>query len=542
MLLLPRSPNPRVGWLVTVLIVAVSMPMKNVSAIMQTGAVDVRLRDGSSYTLLSSQASFGMYPAEGAANNEAHRLVMAPSLLCDNGTDTTSDTTMKGATVLVARGVCSFETKAWNAQQLGAAGMIVYGSLASRYSLNETKAVHKTDYKYTEDDILYPKEYYDYDCSKGQAKIPASKMQFTPLPYNAEHNDPLLSDLDDPQTNLCRQHSETGFEQCASGACLLTGAKDDNDNFNACCAWDLHVWLYNDPASFPSTSPQVVTIPAAYLTMGQAHILIKAFNKDPQLFVTLYSRPRPNYNLSSILIWLLGVFVAALAAFLSADDYHRMIRKVLRKNKRAAEKRNHGTNDHQQRSPTHNHTSKDEQQQQQRERDEDSLASHSHNSHHPPSQAEESLELTVGHAFGFIVMASTGLLVLFFFKIYRVVKVFYAVGCSKAVSQIVFFPTLWRMAHRMNYRDRIVWRTGTEDFGDITVLDILSHVCGFTLGIVWLIICFTVRHPENITFYWVMQDVFGAAMCISFLAVIKLNSLKVAASLLVAAFFYDVSI
>jgi Signal peptide peptidase len=92
----------------------------------------------------------------------------------------------------------------------------------------------------------------------------------------------------------------------------------------------------------------------------------------------------------------------------------------------------------------------------------------------------------------------------------------------------------------LNYRDRIVWRTGTEDFGDITVLDIISHCLGFSLGIIWLVICFTVRHPEQITFYWVMQDVFGAAMCISFLAVIKLNSLKVAASLLIMAFFYDI--
>jgi len=92
----------------------------------------------------------------------------------------------------------------------------------------------------------------------------------------------------------------------------------------------------------------------------------------------------------------------------------------------------------------------------------------------------------------------------------------------------------------VQFRDKIVWRTGTEDFGDISVLDIVSHAMGFSLGLVWLIICFSVRHPEEITFYWVMQDVFGAAMCISFLAIIKLNSLKVAALLLIVAFFYDI--
>ena len=57
------------------------------NGIMQTGAVDVSLRDGSSYTLLSSQASFGKYPAEGPSKNQAARLELSPSsneLLCNN--------------------------------------------------------------------------------------------------------------------------------------------------------------------------------------------------------------------------------------------------------------------------------------------------------------------------------------------------------------------------------------------------------------------------------------------------------------------------
>lgn len=92
----------------------------------------------------------------------------------------------------------------------------------------------------------------------------------------------------------------------------------------------------------------------------------------------------------------------------------------------------------------------------------------------------------------------------------------------------------------MNFRDRIVWRTGTEDFGDISVLDIISHVLGYSWGLSWLIVCFTVRHAEDVTFFWVTQDILGACMCIQFLEVIKLNSLKVAALLLVVAFFYDI--
>jgi hypothetical protein len=117
------------------------------------------------------------------------------------------------------------------------------------------------------------------------------------------------------------------------------------------------------------------------------------------------------------------------------------------------------------------------------------------------------------HAVGFIGMASTSLLVLFYFKIYGVVKVMYALGCSKAVSQIMLTPLCLFICKRARVRDRVVWRTGTEDFGDITVVDIIAHAVGYSLGLTWLVVSFTVRHPDSMPFYWIMQDVFGASMC-----------------------------
>lgn len=496
-------------------------------AIMQTGAVDVSLRDGSSYTLLASQASFGEYPAEGAASNKKHRLAMPPSdnlLLCENVTSSQqNDAAFEGSAILVPRGTCSFEFKAWIAQQMGASGIIVYGALASRYSLNETKYINQTNPDYTVDDIVYPKNLNDYDCSKGNANIPASAIQLEPLPYNTPVNDPVLSGS--KPSNLCQANSADGLEQCPSKACLLTGKTNDKTStMEACCAWDLHIWLYNDPQVAKVTQAPV-KIPATYVTLAQAQQLMQDFEKDSQIYVTIYSRSRPNYNFSSILIWMLGVLVAALAAYLSADDIHRMMRKVLRKQERRAKKIAAAE------AAASNSSS---------EPSEDDASAVQHHQSTPPLHMEESLELNMWHALGFVVMASSGLMILFVFKIYKIIKVFYAFGCSKAVSQIIFFPVCWRIARRLQFRDRIVWRTGTEDFGDITVLDIISHSLGFTLGLIWLVLCFSVRHPEDITFYWVMQDVFGAAMCISFLAVIKLNSLKVAALLLIVAFFYDI--
>jgi hypothetical protein len=121
-----------------------------------------------------------------------------------------------------------------------------------------------------------------------------------------------------------------------------------------------------------------------------------------------------------------------------------------------------------------------------------------------------------------------------------VVKVGYALGCSKAIAQVIFFPIVAFVGRHMNVRDKIVWRTNTEDFGDITLFDIISTAIGFSLGLTWLFVAFTVRHPESLTFFWIIQDFMGACMCILFLSIIKLNSIHVASILLIVAFFYDI--
>jgi hypothetical protein len=44
------------------------------------------------------------------------------------------------------------------------------------------------------------------------------------------------------------------------------------------------------------------------------------------------------------------------------------------------------------------------------------------------------------YAVGFVFVASSSLLFLFCFKIYKIVKVMYSFGCSNAVSQVLFDP------------------------------------------------------------------------------------------------------
>ena len=93
----------------------------------------------------------------------------------------------------------------------------------------------------------------------------------------------------------------------------------------ACCAWDLHVWLYSDP-SIP-TWYEPVHIPAFYVTMEEGSQLLATMAESDNaggavaVGVTMYARWAPTYNPSAALIWALGVLVCFVASYLSASEY-----------------------------------------------------------------------------------------------------------------------------------------------------------------------------------------------------------------------------
>jgi hypothetical protein len=459
-----------------------------VHAIATDLALDVTLRhdyhhaeDGSTstttYTILASRALFGPLPRMTAAQNSPGVLRRPPpdnALLCDPIRTTDVASYPADSLLLVPRGVCTFQTKVYHAQQLGAQAALIYGSLASRYGLNVTQDDdHQKDHKdhkdATVEDITWPQAWEDYDCTKGQAYLAADTLSFDPLPYNGVHNDPLLAG--DTSHNLCQRRSPDLLVSCPSRACLLTGATRENDpsQYQACCAWDLHIYLYGSATT--DKEEDAVTIPAAYLTMQQGQALLAQMDTQAHVGATLSARWRPHYNVSSMLIWAMGVAAATLASYLSAADYRVFMDQTLRRRAAPASLGGGGAV--------------------------------------PRTTAPIQEELTVWHALSFIVMASASLLILFYFQIYSFVKIMYALGCSKAVSSILLDPLLKVAMTKCGVSNQVVWRTATEDFGDITTRDIWAHMLGYALGLAWIIVAFCVRHPDTLTFFWVTQDVFG---------------------------------
>jgi len=501
-----------------VLLLVVALSSRRCHAITPTVEMDVEVgrksRNLSKYSLLASQAFFGgVLPMRGLETEApVWRLVRSPADNVDLCTQPrVSADNKEGTIMLVPRGTCTFERKAYHAQLLGANAVIVYGSLEGHYSLNMSTSASGLP---SEKDIVWPVSLDDYDCKKGRAVIPKEAIQLDPFPYNAGHNNPLLAG--NTSDNLCIQNSADSLASCPSKACLLTGVRtSDKKDYEACCAWDLYIWLYADLSAFHSvntTREMHVDIPAMYVTLQEGAQLIQ----DLQLgtvTVAAYERWRPAYNPSSAMIWLLAVAVAAIAAHLSAADYHAKRENVLLAKTRG----------------DRGDTSEGREQQGQPQQSSSQLA-----------QPEETLELNAYHAMGFLVMASTSLLVLFYFKIFGFVKVMYAFGCSKAVSAVLFTPLLSKAMKHFSIPNTALWRIEWEDIGEIYLVDVLAHVIGYSLGLTWLIIAFAHYHPETITFFWVMQDIFGACMCVLFLQVVKLNNIRVAVILLVIAFFYDI--
>eukprot|EP00978_Attheya_sp_CCMP212_P008640 scaffold20307_cov59-Attheya_sp.AAC.1 len=100
---------------------------------------------GLQVTFLAAQALLGVYLVMGALKNPTWHQLRPPSdnaLLCQEVPWHGKQNTAGKGVMVVPRGECTFEHKALAAQHLGAQqGMILYGSLKSRYLYNASTSV-----------------------------------------------------------------------------------------------------------------------------------------------------------------------------------------------------------------------------------------------------------------------------------------------------------------------------------------------------------------------------------------------------------------
>lgn len=405
------------------------------------------------------------------------------SLLCDDLSLYPASTDGTGAVALVPRGNCTYAQKAQAAYQLGASGVVVYETTASKYKYDQDKA--EAGGGVVAKGVVWPSDKRDYDCDRGSGRVSPDAVE---LPYavDVEENDSATA------------------ASCSCTGCLLTGRSYDGSellddlsgsSYQTCCAWDLHVILYGDNKYDPP-------IPAVFATMKQAKTLAAAA-ETADVTIYLEKRWEPPFNLGGLAIWALGVAVAVWASYGAADDLREGTKKIMQ-----AE-----TNG-----------------------DAGASAGREANRGEQDWKEEEIQVLTMRHAFGFLLVSSCTLLLLYYTEAYNFVKIMYALACSGMVAQLILYP-LARNALARYSLDSVAFVN--RCLGEVSRSDVVATVLGHVWGGIWLYIALAVPHPQ-MPFFWITQNIFGACLCSAFLKTARLPNLKIASALLGAAFVYDI--
>jgi len=626
------------GTLVFFLITSTCL-IKPIEGILPKGTIEVLIRDEDVTTRRIYHVSIAKFssslPFGKASPSLKSTLAIPPQrdpLLCNEidglveytpSSIITEEDYYVGATLLVPRGGCTFQAKALAAQHLGASSILIYNNLSSRYNLNKTYENNTGPSLDPLEQISWPPNRNDYECSRGSRAnstsgwIPKASLSFDPLPYNPHKNNAHLSG----DKSTCA-NTMPSWESCTSAKCLLTGEENRKKGLmRACCAWDIHLSMGFDSTL---TSSQI-NIPSLFLTMKQGDDLLSAVKISPSdITVELYERSYPQVNASSFLLWFLGTSVTWLACFVSGNDYRIVKRIIGREVKNGRGMMIFGVNTETRptapnvntapaigsnimegrpmvrgensfdatmklsakeevkggaitisssavtppssplSSPTagstsavaatgrtaqvmelQNHLTVNSSNNAMAPESNDAINQRNQGQHQQSNQSNSSsLEITVYHALFFLVFASAMLFILFFFKIYALVRIFYGFGCSGAVAQILFSPFysfLIRLAPFLSpLKNSACLNVKFCDMNNLRYIDALSFLSGYALGITWLYVGFTSTDPSSNIFYWITQNILGASICILFLSLLRLNSIKVGTVLLVAAFVYDI--
>ena len=263
--------------------------------------------------------------------------------------------------ILVPRGgSCTFESKVRSAQRLGAVGVIVRNTLDSRYEA--VSSASSTSSTSSSTNIIWPVDQRDYECGNHytrnqfglRSEIDVLALEYYPPVPTNEGMSTMMNDklLTGPSVdgNLCAggMTSEYGrmssFEEhCPSLRCLLTGRNstttDATTKVEACCAWDVLLPMVanngdseDDGDAIPEQDEETITIPSIFVTMENGEelydLVIDAMlnsenGGESVQFVSVvpYARWYPSGHISSILIWILGVFTLWMASYKSAREY-----------------------------------------------------------------------------------------------------------------------------------------------------------------------------------------------------------------------------
>ena len=268
---------------------------------------------------------------------------------------------------------------------------------------------------------------------------------------------------------------------------------------------------------------------------GGASLMISGSPK-----AALYERYEPWVNWGSILIWALGVCTTAYASWSAGRE---VTKKQEARNRRMSSSTGQDTAEEKERvHPRISQTGhaidgrmfmREEQSgdesNTEKNKDEIYFDIDSNNS----IEEEAALELTLPHAFGFIVVASTVLLVLFYVDLYLFVTLLFCISSASSTATVLFRPFFCFILGPTRSKRTMVSRLPC-DLGPVSIVDGLAFSSSIIMAVFWFI--FRSSWP----WAFIFQDIFGMCLCVICLSVIRFSNIKVATLLLTMSFLYDI--
>ncbi|KAE9009123.1 hypothetical protein PR002_g15707 [Phytophthora rubi] len=385
--------------------------------------------------------------------------------------------------LLVDRGGCTFAEKAFYAQELGAAVLIVTDTLQQLY--NRSSAADATE----EDKKM------GYSCSRGSGKAV----------WNADITDfTALSWEDAVGVRSC-----TGSNRCSSHMCVPSGGADKQ----VCCAWDIPDLMGFGTTDIVTDKSLISDIVVVRISINDGNSLKEMLttgseDEDGELMISVYERDPPTVDPAQVILWLVACATVLVGSYKGAT-YERT-KAQLKAALMAADA-----------------TSSDAIAQ----------ARVAYEEHDEQIPEQEQLELNSWHALAFLVFGSGFLVLLFFVNVVIVVVVLFGIGSVSATFQIIWEPLMRRLPvkflHKLPLRD-VLWQW--EDIvvpAAWSVGDVVALLLSFGIALFWFFTRFQ-------SYSWVFQDIFGVCFCLVFLRTARLPNLKVATVLLVLVFMYDI--
>eukprot|EP00980_Cylindrotheca_fusiformis_P007925 scaffold1697_cov120-Cylindrotheca_fusiformis.AAC.7 len=245
----------------------------------------------------------------GSKKDVTGELVLAPEFdphLCLYNASEEAFPPSSDSIMLVPRGGCSFEQKAYAAKQFGVVGVLIYDNMASRYGWDSEKEA-----------VVFPRDQWDYECDNGYGTM--ENLDLDPPRYNATLLDPILGEgcTLTPTRN-----------PCDSNICMVTSHAKNSTDYAVCCAWDLPMTMGGDGSIDDSLTDDVT---AVFLTIRQANDILPLaapVGTGGGEVATIMARERSNFNVSFLFLFVMGIFSTVFGAWYATREYRDFGRKL----------------------------------------------------------------------------------------------------------------------------------------------------------------------------------------------------------------------